>query len=59
MPRFRVKERRAYRVTYLIDAENEEAAGRLDGELIQEAADDSWADEVLSVEAVADDEEDV
>ena len=58
MPRFKVAETRARRVEYLIDAESEDAARRLDGEIIEEGGDaDDYGLEILSVEQVDDEEE--
>ncbi len=57
MPRYLVIERRALKWGYLIDAENEEAAGYLDGEIVSEAETDTWGEELLSVEEVASDED--
>lgn len=59
MPRFKVVEKRAYKEGFLIDAVDEEAAKRLDGEVVADASTDSWADELLELEQVADDEEDI
>jgi hypothetical protein len=57
--RFKVIERRCYDATYLVDADSAEAASKLQGEVVAEddATHNSWADELLSVEQVADDEE--
>lgn len=59
MPRYKVREMRGYTAEYLIDAPNEDAAGRLDGEIVQEAHGDGddHGVELLSVTPVADDEE--
>ncbi len=52
MPRYLVTERRAYKSAMLIDAEDEEAAEKGDGDIIDTSDTDSWADELLSVEEV-------
>jgi len=59
MPRYKVREKRCYEATYLIDAANADAAGRLDGEIVQEAGGDGddHGEQLLSVDQVADDEE--
>lgn len=51
MPRFIVKERRAYNVTYLVEAEDREHAKQLP-EIIQEEIDTGIGmdDEIISVE---------
>jgi hypothetical protein len=59
MPRYRVDETRSYKVAYLIDAEDEDAAGRLAGEIVSEVETDSYSESTDSVEQVADDEEEV
>lgn len=58
MPRYKVAETRARRAEYLIDAESEEAARSLDGDIVAEGGDaDDYGLEILSVEQVDDDEE--
>lgn len=59
MPRFRVVEKRAYKDAVLIDAVDSEAAKRREGDIIADLSTDSWADETLEVEQVADDEENI
>lgn len=59
MMRYRVKERRAYYAEYIIEANNEQAAGKLQGKIIEEDdnSGDSWGDELISVDEVDEDEE--
>jgi hypothetical protein len=59
MPRYRVTETRSYKVAYLIDAEDEGAALRLDGEIVSEVETDSYSESIDDAEQVADDEEEV
>jgi len=50
MPIYEVKERRAYTETYIIKAKNKEAAGRLDGEILDEWNEgDDYGLELISV----------
>jgi hypothetical protein len=57
-PRFRVVKRRTYDITYLIKADDEAAAHRFDGDIIDESgcAFNAFPAEVLDVQQVADDE---
>lgn len=56
MPKFIVKEKRARQAEYLIEAADEESAGRLDGDIIDEGGDaDDYGLELVSVELVGDD----
>lgn len=55
--RFKVIERRSYDATYIIDADDERAARRLEGEIVSEDHSDCWGDEVLSVEMVEGEDE--
>jgi hypothetical protein len=50
--RYIVRERRCYTAEYLIEAVSAEAAGRLDGNILEEAGGDGddHGDELLSVE---------
>lgn len=58
MPRYIVHEKRSRTAEYLIDAADEQAAGRLDGQILDEGGDaDDYGDELLSVEEVSDDTE--
>lgn len=54
--RFKVIERRCYDATYIIEAEDERAARRLEGEIVDEQHSDCWGDEVLSVDEIGEDE---
>ena len=53
--RFKVVERRCYDATYIFDAEGENEARRLDGEILEEEHSDCWGDDTLSVEEVDED----
>lgn len=55
---YRVVEHRMYQTEYLVNAENETAAGLLDGEVLESYDTDSWAYELISVEEERDGEED-
>lgn len=56
MPKFIVRERRARDVEYLIEATDESAARKLDGEIIWEVGDyDDYGLELLGVVRVNDD----
>lgn len=59
MPRYKVREKRAYIAEYLIDAVDSDAAGELKGEIVEESGGDGddHGEELLSVELVADDAE--
>ena len=48
--RWVVKERRCYIETTVIDAVDEDAARRLEGEIVESDEGDSWADAIESVE---------
>lgn len=54
MPRFKVRESRGYTATYLVDAVDAEAAGRLDGKIVEEEGGDGgdYGIELLSVEEI-------
>ena len=52
MPRYLVIEHRMHKSGYLIDAESEDAAQGLDGDIVDEANTDDWGYEILSVEEV-------
>lgn len=57
MPRYRVTEIRARKAVYLIDAADEKAAERGDGEILDEGGDaDDYGQELVSVERVDNDE---
>ncbi len=57
MPRYRVTEKRCRESRYLIDATDEAAARRYDGDIIDEAGDADDYGEEMRVEEVSDDEE--
>jgi hypothetical protein len=57
MPKFHVTEERAYKASYLIEAENEDAARQLSGEILDSNETDSWGERLLDIEEVSDDEE--
>lgn len=58
MPRFHVTEIRAFRNNIIIDAVDEAAAARLDGDIVEEYGDNySWSQNLLGIERL-DDEED-
>lgn len=59
MPRYKVVEVRAYHSTILIDAENEDAAKRNEGDIIAEEGEtyNSWAEQFVSCDEVGEDEE--
>jgi len=55
MPRFKVTETRAFTNVFLIDADTEDNAEKMDGEIIEEAPDaDSYTQSVDRVEEVGD-----
>ena len=59
MPKFVVRETRARTVEYLIEAADETAARKLDGEILDEGGDaDDYGLETLSVEQVENDDAD-
>jgi hypothetical protein len=58
MPRFKVVEQRMYEATYLIDADNEQSARKLNGDIVvEDEAPDSWGYDIVSVEEVDEDAE--
>lgn len=58
MPLYRVRAKRCYEEEYLVRADSEEEA-KTSTEIVEEmiGATDSWADELLEVELVEDDED--
>lgn len=52
MPRFRIVEERCFKSGILIDAVDEDAAQRGDGDIIETAETDSWGFRLLEVEEV-------
>lgn len=59
MPRYQIIEKRAYYEGVVIDAESEEAALMLEGEVVANAQSDGWLDAVHAVEEVAPDTDEV
>ena len=60
MPRYEVVEKRSYEATVIIDAVDEAAACRYDGDIVDEWEDSNFnsvGEEILSVKQMADDYE--
>lgn len=57
MPKFIVQEKRCFIWSVLIDAADEDAAGRFEGDILEEAEGAGWGEDFISVESVGEERE--